>query len=88
MEDKKCFFCGRTDSLERHHTMSGTANRKIAEKYDLCVWLCNYHHTGAKRSVHQDYSMNLEVKKYAQKYFEENIGNRDLWMQEFKKNYL
>lgn len=88
MPDKKCFFCGRTDNLQEHHCVGGNANRKIADKYGLTIWLCVYHHTGGKKSVHQDYSMNLQVKQYAQKYFEENIGDRGLWMREFGKNYL
>lgn len=88
MSDKKCFFCGKTDSLQEHHCVGGNANRKIADKYGLTIWLCVYHHTGGKKSVHQDYSMNLQVKQYAQRYFEENIGDRELWMREFGKNYL
>ena len=88
MSDKKCFFCGKTDNLQEHHCVGGAANRKIADKYGLTIWLCVYHHTGGKKSVHQDYSMNLQVKQYAQKYFEENIGDRELWMREFGRNYL
>lgn len=88
VNDYRCFFCGRTDNLQCHHAISGSANRKLADKYGLTVWLCVYHHTGGKKSVHQDYSMNLQVKQYAQRYFLENIGDMDLWMKEFGKNYL
>ena len=88
MKDKKCFFCGRTDGLQEHHCVGGSANRKLADKYGLTVWLCLHHHTGAKRSVHQDYTMNLEVKRYAQKYFEENIGTREEIIKIFGKNYI
>ena len=88
MSDKKCFFCGSADNLQEHHCVGGNANRKIADKYGLTIWLCVYHHTVGKKSVHQDYSMNLQVKQYAQRYFEEHIGNRELWMKEFGKNYL
>ena len=86
--DYKCFFCGRTDNLECHHAISGTANRKLADKYGLMVWLCQHHHRNGKRSVHQDYAMNLEVKRYAQKYFEENIGTREEFTRIFGKNYI
>lgn len=88
MNDKKCFFCGRTDNLQEHHCIGGTSNRKISDKYGLTIWLCVHHHTGAKRSVHQDYAMNLEVKRYAQKYFEENIGTREEFTRIFGKNYI
>lgn len=26
-----CFFCGRTDRLEKHHALHGTANRRKAD---------------------------------------------------------
>lgn len=88
VKDKKCFFCDATEGLDEHHCMHGTANRKLAEKYDLKVWLCRYHHTIGIRSVHKCKQTDTILQKYAQKYFEENIGSHELWMQEFKKNYL
>lgn len=88
VSDKKCFFCGNTQNLESHHCMHGTANRKKAEKYDLKVWLCNYHHTGGMKSVHRCNATDLILKQYAQRYFEEHIGTHQQWMIEFRKNYL
>lgn len=88
MKDKKCFFCGRTTNLEEHHCLHGTANRKKADKYGLTVWLCNYHHTGGMKSVHRNIDMDIELKQYAQHYFLDNIGDMNLWMDEFGKNYI
>lgn len=88
VSDKRCFFCSNTLNLEEHHCMHGTANRKKAEKYGLTVWLCNYHHTGAMKSVHRCRATDDQLKEHAQRYFEENIGDRELWMKEFGKNYL
>jgi hypothetical protein len=85
---ESCFICGTKQDLHLHHVIFGTANRKNSDKYGLTVWLCVHHHTGAKRSVHQDYAMNLEVKRYAQKYFEENIGTREEFIKIFGKNYI
>ena len=31
----KCYICGRTTLLHKHHCIKGTANRKISEKYGL-----------------------------------------------------
>ena len=39
--DKVCFLCGSVRNLERHHCIHGTANRKLAEKDGLIVWLCH-----------------------------------------------
>lgn len=88
VSDKKCFFCGNTKNLEEHHCLHGTANRKKADKYGLTVWLCNYHHTGGLRSAHRDNVIDLTLKQYAQGYFLDHIGDMDLWMKEFGKNYL
>ena len=30
---KECYLCGKKTCLERHHTLSGVANRKLSEKY-------------------------------------------------------
>lgn len=88
MKDKKCFFCPNTIGLHEHHCLHGTANRKMADKYGLTVWLCSYHHTDGKRAVHKCKATDEILQKYGQRYFLENIGDMDLWMQEFKKNYL
>ncbi len=88
VSDKRCFFCHNTGNLEKHHCMHGTANRKKAEKYDLTVWLCNYHHTGGMQAVHRCRKTDMMLEAYAQRYFEENIGDRELWMKEFGRNYL
>ena len=88
MKDKKCFFCGNTQNLDEHHCLHGTANRKKADKYGLTVWLCPYHHTLGLKAVHKCKSTDRLLQVYAQRYFLENIGDMDLWMAEFRKNYL
>lgn len=88
VSDKKCFFCENTLGLEDHHCLHGTANRKKAEKYGLKVWLCPYHHTLGRTAVHKCKTQDRKLQVYAQRYFLENIGDMDLWMKEFGKNYL
>ena len=88
VSDKRCFFCHNTQNLEEHHCLHGTANRKKAEKYGLTVWLCNYHRTGGLKAVHRCKETDKILQVYAQKYFLEKIGDMNLWMQEFGKNYL
>ena len=88
VKDKKCFFCGNTQNLHVHHCISGTANRKKSEQYGLKIYVCHHHHNLAKKSIHQDESMNLQVKRFAQQYFLDNIGDMALWLKEFGKSWL
>ena len=84
---RECYICGRTDTLQRHHTLHGFSNRKNAEKYGLWVYLCTDHHTGA-HGVHQDRSLDLQLIKISQKAFEREHGCRSEFMRVFGKNYL
>lgn len=84
--EKTCYFCPKCYGLERHHVMSGTANRKLSEKYGLWVWLCHDHHTG-KEGAQYEKDLNTLLKQQAQKAFESIHGHK-LWMDTFRKNYL
>lgn len=86
-KDKICFFCGTTQNLELHHICHGTANRKLADKYGLTVWLCHDHHTGTMQSVHHDADMDKFFKVLGQREFEKRnpeLNFRNI----FGKNYL
>lgn len=54
-EKGTCYLCGCNQGREKHHTWHGTANRKIADKEGLWVWLCNSCH----RELH-DHGTNDE----------------------------
>lgn len=84
--EKRCFICEKTVGLERHHIMSGTANRKLSEKYGLWVYLCNDCHTG-KFGAQYDIQQNWNLKVIAQTAFEAIYGH-DFWMKTFFKNYI
>lgn len=84
--DKVCYLCPRTFSLERHHIMSGFANRRLSEKYGLWVYLCQEHHTG-KKGAQYEKDLNRLLRQQAQKEFEAIHGHA-LWMAVFGKNYL
>lgn len=84
--EKECFICGRQTNLERHHIMSGTANRKLSEKYGLWVYLCHDCHTGTEGAQYNSESGNA-LKRVAQGAFELQ-HSREEWMQIFRKNYL
>lgn len=83
---KECYLCGRKTCLERHHTLSGVANRKLSEKYGLWVYLCHDCHTGPDGAQYNP-EKNRELKKQAQIAFEELYGHQK-WMSVFMKNYI
>ena len=84
--EKVCYLCPRTTGLEKHHVMSGFANRKLSEKYGLWVYLCKDHHTG-KEGAQYEKDLNMLLRRQAQKEFELIYGH-NLWMSVFRKNYL
>ena len=43
--DRRCYICARQSDLECHHIIHGNANRKIADKDGLWVYLCHRCHT-------------------------------------------
>ena len=84
--DPRCFFCGRTVGLERHHILGGIANRPLSEKYGLWIWCCHEDHTG-KDGVQYNRAKADSLKRLGQIAFEARYSH-DEWMQIFKKNYI
>ena len=85
-DEKRCWICGSVIGLECHHIMSGTANRKLSERYGLKVWLCHEHHTG-RSGVQYNAVLNRQLRMDAQYAFEQKY-DRATWMKVFGKNYL
>lgn len=85
-KSERCFLCGRTVGLERHHVMSGTANRKLAEQHGLWVWLCHECHTG-QDGAQYNREKGDGLKRLGQIAFEARHSH-DEWMDIFKKNYI
>ena len=82
--EEACYISGSHYNLDCHHIMGGTANRKIADKWGVWVWL--------RHDIHMDLhdrntELKLQLKKEAQEAFEKLYG-RDKWMSLFRKNYL
>jgi hypothetical protein len=84
--ERKCWFCGKEWGLERHHVLSGTANRKLSERYGLWVYLCHDCHTG-KDGAQYDPEKNRMLKIEAQMAFEA-LYSHDEWMKVFRRNYI
>lgn len=86
--EKECWLCGDTRNLELHHCIHGTANRKLADKYGLTIWLCRDCHTAAPDSVHRNPRADKILKSVAQRAFEETHGSRFDFIKIFGKSYL
>lgn len=86
--EKKCFFCGDTRDLHRHHIYYGIGNRSLSEKHGCWVWICAKHHNMSNRSVHMDRDMDLRLKQYCQRYMESNGWTREDFMEVFGRSYI
>lgn len=81
---EECYVSGSRQNLDRHHCLHGTANRKLAERYGLWVWL--------RHDIHMDLhernkQLDRQLERDAQEAFERKYGH-DLWIKIFRKNYL
>lgn len=86
--EKECYICGTTRDLHEHHVFFGTANRKLSEKRGYKIYLCGHHHNLSNEGVHSNRSMDLYLKKMAQKHYEIHYGSREDFIREFGKSYL
>lgn len=86
-DEKVCIVCGASN-VEEHHIFHGSY-RKNAEKHGMKVYLCPEHHRGTY-GVHgrEGHVLDLHLKKYAQEYFEANLGTREAFRDLFGKSYL
>lgn len=89
-ESKSCFFCGSERDLERHHCLKGTANRKLAEKDGLWVWLCPDCHRGTW-GVHgyKGHELDVTLKKAAEyAWLKQNGKTVEDFISRYGKSYL
>lgn len=86
---KKCFICGLGSTLELHHVFFGTANRKKSEEDGCKIWLCHYHHTGSKNSVHFNIKTDRELKRQVEevwlKHYNKTVED---FIKRYGRNYL
>ena len=88
-----CYLCEKLHQdhsikiTDMHHMISGTANRKLSEKYGLKVRLCIPHHTAGPEAVHLNHETMEILQKEAQRAFEKHYPNLD-FRKIFGINYL
>lgn len=86
-DEKVCFITGATCGLDLHHCIYGP-NRKKADKLGLTVWLRHDIHMALHDRQRPFHTLADDLKKIAQKAYEEKVGSRSDFMREFGKNYL
>lgn len=86
-DKRKCWFCGRTDVLHKHHVYPGNPNRKISEKYGCWVYLCPEHHNMSEEGVHFDKERDLKLRIECQAAFEKEFPHVS-FLRTFGRNYL
>lgn len=84
-DDTTCYVCGSNQYIQRHECFYGRAYRDKSKQYGLWVNLCMKCHD----QVHfgKDHSLDLELKREAQRRFEQKHGHTK-FMQIFDKNRL
>lgn len=85
--EKRCYMCGKTCGLERHHIFSGYANRKKSEKDGLWVWLCHGCHNEPPNGVHHNRERMEWLRQEGQKAFQREYPDRD-FLKEYGRNWL
>lgn len=83
-----CYFTGLPEP-HRHHIFYGS-RRALSEKYGFVIPLAPHLHICGKYSVHEcpNRGLDLRLKQMAQTYFEEQIGSREDFIDEFGKSWL
>ena len=84
----KCAICGSSEKVATHEIFFGTANRKKSIEDGMVVNLCGKHHNLSSEGVHFDKDLDLQLKRKAQKKWEEVYGNRELFIKRYGRNYL
>lgn len=93
---KECYLCRHILGddiplpgvwLEMHHVFSGTANRRLSERYGLKVWLCHRHHNEPPAGVHFNAEAAETLHQAGQQAFEQRYPDLD-FKTIFGKNYL
>lgn len=83
--DDLCWICG-TAYAATHEIFFGK-NKQLSIKYGMQVRLCTKHHTASPTGVHHNKQLDTQLKRMAQRNFEE-LHSRETFKRIFGKNYL
>lgn len=85
--EKRCFVTGAVDCLDCHHCLMGS-KRKKADELGLTVWLRHDVHMALHDRQRPFHTLCEDLKRVAQKAYEEKIGSRADFVRDFGRNYL
>ena len=88
-DDRKecCYLCGLWCKTDEHHIFESEACRKKSDRYGLVVHLCRkchdyiHHHPNGHDELDR-------LHKMGQRYYEDHIGTREEFIEEFIRSYL
>lgn len=80
-----CMKCGKPGA-HKHEVFFGR-NRQLSIEDGMVVPLCYWHHEG-NDSPHLNRSIDLSLKKSAQKAWEQKYGSREDFIKRYGKSYL
>lgn len=86
--ERKCFVCGTTLNLHKHHIYGGVGRRKVSERYGCWCYLCAAHHNMSDAGVHFNKTLDTQLKMECQKRWEAKHGERQDFIRTFGRNYL
>lgn len=87
-EGRRCYLCGSTRDLEKHH-IYGAALRHKSEQYGLTVTLCHSCHNEPPNGVHYSAEAAARLKAEAQRKAMQTYGwTQKDFVNRFYKNYL
>lgn len=78
-----CMSCGSMYQISKHEIFPGR-NRRNSMKYGFVLPLC----VSCHNKLQEDTDFNNKWQKRSQKYFEENYGTREQFLEIFRRNYL
>lgn len=93
-QEKRCYVTGYEGcGLDKHHCIHGIANRKLAEKYGLTVYLRHDVHMALHAKQKPFSELDERLKREAQEAFERVNPNgaedpREDFLRVFGRNYL
>lgn len=79
-----CLLCGKHGQTQKHHLMSGTANRRLSEEDGLFIYVCPMCH----EMIHRFPEINRTTKQFAEKVWRDYYGkSKEEWIARYGKSY-
>lgn len=85
---RRCYLCGESRELHKHHIFFGNPKRKLSEKYGCWVYLCPRCHNMSNEGVHFNHEKDIRLKQECQSAWEQIYGNREDFRKVFGRSYL